>query len=178
MKTPQIAHIAAITKNHAIGEKGALLFKIKEDMYRFKALTLGSTVLMGRKTWESLPEKFRPLPLRTNMVISRNPHYRAPGAMVFTSVEHALAEVQTNKVFVIGGEEVYKQTIELADVLELTIVDTVMSADAFYPKFSRGDFNRKDFGTGQEGGLFYSFVKFTRKKKLTTDVLVSEDMAN
>ena len=178
MKTPQIVHIAAITKNHAIGEKGDLLFKIKEDMSRFKALTLGSTVLMGRKTWESLPEKFRPLPLRTNMVVSRNPDYKAPGATVFTDIEHALSEVVTNKVFVIGGEEIYKQTIELADVLELTIVDTVMSADAFYPKFTRGDFNRKDFGTSREGGLFYSFVKFTRKRKTSTDPADDENTSD
>lgn len=169
MKPPQIVHIAALTKNSAIGENGKLLFTIKEDMSRFKALTLGSTVLMGRKTWESLPDKFRPLPLRTNMVISRNPNYHAPGAMVFTDVDHALAEVTTNKVFIIGGEQIYKETIDRADVLELTIIETEVSADAFYPKFLRGDFYRKDFGTGREGDLVYSFVKFTRKGKTLTE---------
>jgi len=165
MDKPKIVHIAAITKNNAIGENGRLLFTIKEDMSRFKALTIGSTVLMGRKTWESLPDKYRPLPLRTNMVLSRDPQYTAPGAMVFTDIEHALAEVTTNKVFIIGGEQIYKETIDRADVLELTIIDTVMSADAFYPKFARGDFYRKDFGTGRDGGLHYAFTKFTRKKK-------------
>ena len=120
---------------------------------------------MGRKTWESLPDKYRPLPLRTNMVLSRDPRYTAPGATVFTDIEHALAEVTTNKVFIIGGEQIYRETIDRADVLELTIIDTVMSADAFYPKFARSDFYRKDFGTGRDGGLHYAFTKFTRKKK-------------
>lgn len=163
--TPQIVHIAAVTKNYAIGDKGELLFTIKEDMARFKALTLGSTVLMGRKTWESLPTKFRPLPLRTNMVITRNPQYQAPGALVFTDLDQALASVKTNKVFIIGGAEIYKATIARADVLELTIIDKEVSADAFYPQFLRGDFYRKDFGTGSADGVNYVFIKFTRKKK-------------
>src|SRR3990167_8903662 len=112
-----ITLIAAISKNNVIGTEGRLPWHIPEDMKHFKTLTMGKVVLMGRKTWESIPEKFRPLPGRTNVIITRQPDYPVPtGVQTFQSTDDALK----NDVMVIGGAEIYRQTIDRADRLEIT----------------------------------------------------------
>ena len=114
----EIVIIAAVARNRVIGKDNRLLWNIPEDMAHFKALTAGHTVVMGRKTWESLPPRFRPLPGRRNIVISRQPDYAAPGAEVADSLENALKlaslgpaadSMVAATVFIIGGEQIYRR---------------------------------------------------------------------
>ena len=137
---PHISLIAALgARTRAIGKDGKLLWHIPEDLRRFKALTEGHPVVMGRKTWESLPGKFRPLPARTNIVVTRQADYMAPGATVVDSLESALAAAASapgaDEIFVIGGGELYAAALPLASRLYLTLVDSDVPGDAFFPDY-------------------------------------------
>lgn len=122
--------IVAAGRDGAIGRRGSLIWRIPDDLRRFKRLTTGHPVIMGRKTWESLPK--RPLPGRLNIVVSRNPGYDAPGAVVVTSPQEALKAAGDAGPFVMGGEQIYRIFMSLADRIELTEVDdTCRDADAF-----------------------------------------------
>ena len=127
----RISIIAAVDHRMAIGFQNKLLFWLPNDLKRFKALTTGNTIIMGRKTFESLPKGA--LPNRRNVVLSSNPATECPGAEVFTSLEDALKSCQEEeKVYIIGGASVYRQAMPLADELCLTEVDdTAPEADAF-----------------------------------------------
>lgn len=132
---PEIIIIAAVARNRAIGKNNQLLWNIPEDMAHFKALTQGHAVLMGRKTWESLPERFRPLPGRRNIVITRQSDYAAPGAILASSIEQGIAAAQNaEKLFIIGGADIYAQAMALADRLEITEVDLEPDGDAWFPE--------------------------------------------
>ena len=133
--------IAALSKQtRAIGKNGELLFSIPEDMAHFKKLTSGHPVIMGRKTWESIPEKFRPLPLRTNIVVTRDTNYEAPGADIIHSFEEAVTFAQMQEggaeVWVIGGGELYTQSLPHADRLYLTLVDSDVEGDSSFPDYA------------------------------------------
>ncbi len=157
---PELILIAAVAANRAIGKDNRLLWQIPEDMAHFKSLTGGHTVLMGRKTWESLPERFRPLPGRRNLVVSRQAGYTAPGAELANSVDAALAlAADAEKIFVIGGEEIYRQTLALAQRLEITEVAQTPDADAWFPEISAADWQetRRDTRDG------YAFVSYRRR---------------
>lgn len=133
-----ITLIAAVAKNGCIGKNGKLAWRNKEDMARFKELTTGKTVLMGRKTWESIPAQFRPLPDRVNAVITRKADYAlAEGVLRFSSLEEALEALKDREVFVIGGAEIYAATLATADVLELTEIASDLEGDTFFPPFDR-----------------------------------------
>ncbi len=127
--------IAAVTKNGVIGKDNGLVWRNAEDMKRFKRLTTGKTVLMGRKTWESLPEKFRPLPDRVNVVITRRADFPLPqGVLRFGSVEQAVAELRgKGDICVIGGGEIYALALPLADKLEITHVNLEVEGDTRFP---------------------------------------------
>ena len=128
--------IVAVGKNGAIGKKGDLIWHIGEDLRHFKAVTTGYPVIMGRKTWESLPK--RPLPGRLNIVITGNADYKAEGAVVVDSVEKAVEAAGTGKAFVIGGAKVYEAFMPLADHLYLTVIDAEdPDADTFIDIDSR-----------------------------------------
>ena len=130
----------ARSRNGVIGRDGGLPWRLKSDMAIFRAVTMGKPVIMGRKTWESLPDVFRPLPGRRNIVISRNPAYDAPGATLAGSLEEAVRLAQDDaEVFVIGGAEIYRQALPLAQRLYLTEVARDFDADAFFPEFSASD---------------------------------------
>jgi dihydrofolate reductase len=133
-----ISIIAAMQKNRGIGFQNRLPWKIPEDMKRFKSLTLGHPVIMGRNTWESFPPRFRPLPDRTNIVLTRNAEWRADGAVVARSIEEALGIAKQspggNSVWIIGGVAVYEAALPLAGELWLTEVDAEEPADAFFPE--------------------------------------------
>jgi dihydrofolate reductase len=135
-KTPCISIIVAIGDNGEIGRSGDMIWHVSEDLKRFKAITTGHTVVMGRKTWESLPK--RPLPNRRNIVISRNADYEAPGAEVYTSLDDAIdAAVADAEIFIMGGGEIYKQTLPRATRLYLTRIHaTAQDADTFFPQIS------------------------------------------
>lgn len=137
---PDIVLIAAVGRNGVIGKDNALLWNLPEDMAHFRSLTAGQTVIMGRKTWESLPERFRPLPGRHNVVLSRQTGFQAPGATLAGSLEEAIASASkarpTQTLFVIGGEQIYQQAIALANRLEITEVALSPEGDAYFPTIS------------------------------------------
>jgi dihydrofolate reductase len=146
---PEIVIIAAVARNRVIGKDNQLLWHIPEDMAHFKALTAGHTVIMGRRTWESLPERFRPLPGRRNIVITRQAGYAAPGAELAGSLEKALELASTAAVtFIIGGEQIYTQAMAVADRLEITEVDLEPEGDAWFPEISANEWNRTMRATG------------------------------
>lgn len=132
-RPPELVLVAALGQNRVIGRDNQLCWHIPEDLARFKHLTAGEAVLMGRKTWESFPAAVRPLPGRQNVVVSRQPDYVAPGAQVANSLAAALALVDRERVFVIGGEQLYCLALPNADVLELTEVELAPPGDAFFP---------------------------------------------
>ena len=157
---PELILIAAVAANRAIGKDNRLLWQIPADMAHFKSLTNGHTVLMGRKTWESLPARFRPLPGRRNLVVSRQTDYSAPGAELAPSIESALTlATDAEKIFVIGGEEIYRQTLALAQRLEITEVHQTPDADAWFPEITAADWQETQRNP-QEG---YAFVTYLRR---------------
>ncbi len=157
---PEIVVIAAVARNRAIGKDNKLLWHIPEDMARFKTLTAGHTVIMGRKTWESLPPRFRPLPGRRNIVITRQPDYAAPGAELAASLENALKLASTaTLVFIIGGEQIYTQAMAIADRLEITEVDQKPEGDAWFPEIAAVDWGK----TAKTEGNGFAFVTYRRR---------------
>jgi dihydrofolate reductase len=123
----------AQARGGVIGADGGLPWHLPEDLARFRALTTGSTVVMGRATWESLPDAFRPLPGRRNVVLSRRPGFLAPGATVASSLEQALAGV-AGDVWVIGGASVYRSALPLADLAVVTEIDAAYDGDTLAPE--------------------------------------------
>jgi dihydrofolate reductase len=136
---PQLILIAAVARNGVIGKGGGLVFQDPIDQRHFRQATLGSPVVMGRKTWESLPERFRPLPGRRNIVVSRNPMLALRGAELAPSLEDALelAAADAPRVFVMGGAELYAQALPYADALMLTEVDADLEGDTWFPAWDR-----------------------------------------
>ncbi len=159
-----ISLIAAVAKNRALGKDGQLLWHLPEDMRYFRETTRGKPVIMGRKTWESLPDAFRPLPGRRNIVISRNPAYEAPGATLAGSLEDAIRLTQDDaEAFVIGGAEIYRQALPLAQRLYLTEVARDFAADAFFPEFSASDWTEISRSAVRNGaGLDFTFAVYQR----------------
>lgn len=142
---PEIVLIAAVAANRVIGRDNQLIWNIPEDMAHFKALTAGHTVLMGRKTWESLPPRFRPLPGRRNIVVSRQAGYAAPGAELAGSLEGGLQLAAGDaSVFVIGGADIYRQALPLADRLEITEVALSPEGDSWFPDIPAADWRLTD----------------------------------
>lgn len=156
----EIVIIAAVAKNRVIGKDNTLIWNIPADMAHFKALTTGQTVIMGRKTWESLPPRFRPLPGRRNIVISRQTDYAAPGAELADSLDAALQLVaRADIAFVIGGEQIYRQAMAVADRLEITEVDLEPEGDAWFPEIPAAEW-RKAATIPGEG---YTFVTYRQR---------------
>lgn len=153
--------IAAVAKNGVIGAGGKMPWHLSEDLKRFKRLTLGHPVVMGRKTWDSLG---RPLPGRENIVVSRSAT-SLPGAIVARSLDEALARCAgAGDAFVIGGGEVYAQALPRADVLDLTLLGRAFEGDARFPAFDPADWRE----TAREervapDGMPYAFVTYERR---------------
>ncbi len=138
MARGEIIILAAIAeKNRVIGKDGKLPWYISEDLKRFKRLTTGYPVLMGRKTFESIVERLgKPLPERRNIVLTSKSFAHYPGVETYPSIESALAALKSEeKIFVVGGERVFKETLQMADALELTIVEGDYEGDAFFPEY-------------------------------------------
>ena len=157
--------IAAVGKERELGLRGQLLWSIPDDMQHFKAVTAGHPVIMGRKTWESLPERFRPLPGRTNIVVTRQAAYAAEGAIIASSLEEARAAAArapgADEIFVIGGGELYREALPVADRLYLTLVDATAEADTLFPAYET-DFKIISDELG-EGAPPHRFATFVRK---------------
>lgn len=128
-----IGLIWAQAANGVIGRSNAIPWRIPEDMAHFRTVTAGATVLMGRRTWESLPARFRPLPGRRNLVLTRDPSFEADGAEVVRSLESALGG-DVGDVWVMGGADMYARTLPRADVIELTELRDAVHGDVFAPE--------------------------------------------
>ena len=131
-----ISIIVAVSENNVIGKDNTLIWHLPADMKYFKEKTSGHCVITGRKNYESIPEKFRPLPNRTNIIITRQNEYAAPGAIIVSSIEGAIEkakETGDNEIFIIGGAEIYKQSIHLTDKLYITKIRHSFDGDAFFP---------------------------------------------
>ncbi len=163
MKKNPVFIIAAVGKNGEIGKDNDLIWRIPEDLRRFKALTMGNTVIMGRQTFWSIGKK---LPGRFNIVLSRDPQFRAPGIWVRPSVDSALALAACfgKPVFVIGGRKVYESFMPLADKLYLTEIDArAPEADVYFPDFRPEEWEREQVSELQKKGtLSYRFVTYRR----------------
>lgn len=155
--------IAAVAANGAIGRDNGLLWQLPEDMAYFRQTTLGRPVIMGRKTWESLPPRFRPLPGRLNVVVSRNPAFQAPGAVLVHSLEEALEAAGGGEVFVIGGAELYAQSLARARRLYLTRVEDHPAADAFFPELSPAAWREVSRRPGGASDPAYAFLVLERQ---------------
>jgi dihydrofolate reductase len=161
---PIIALIAAVARNGAIGRDNALLWHEPADQRHFRRVTMGCPVIMGRKTWDSLPVRFRPLPGRRNLVVSRNPALQCPGAEMAASLGAALTMVQdAPRVFVIGGGELYAQALPQARELWLTEIDADLPGDTFFPAWDRSAFVEVESTPGESAdGTRYRFVTCRR----------------
>ena len=158
---PKISIISAIAKNRAIGKKDKLLWHIGEDLKRFKKLTTGRPVIMGRKTFESIGGA---LPHRTNIVVTHHEHFKVPGVVVAHSLKDAIKaaeSVEDDEIFIIGGGQIYEQAIKLADKLYLTIVEGEYDADTFFPDYS--DFKKVVYEEPRTSeGYKYKFLELER----------------
>lgn len=164
----RLSLIAAVAANLAIGKDNRLLWHLPEDMRHFRETTRGKPVIMGRKTWESLPAAFRPLPGRLNVVVTRNPAYAAPGAVLAGSLEAALETAQAasggaDEAFVIGGAQLYQEALPLAQQVYLTEVDLAPEGDVFFPEIPAGqwvEISRE--AQRSAAGVDFAFVRYQR----------------
>ena len=164
-KRPEIVIIAAVTRDGALGKDGDLLYHISADLRRFKSLTLGHPVIMGRKTFQSFPNG--PLPGRLNVVITRNKDFEYPGIKTASSLDEAVSEcIGNDKIFVIGGGRIYAEALSLASCLELTVIEVDRpDADTFFPFYENGDWEiveESESQTDPRSGVDYRFVTLRR----------------
>jgi dihydrofolate reductase len=157
--------IAAVSENNALGKDNQLLWHLPEDFNRFKTLTSGHYIIMGRKTFESFP---KPLPNRTHIIITRQPNYQAPqGCVVVSSLEKAMELCPANEeAFVIGGGEIYQQALNIVDKIDVTRVHTSIDADTFFPEIDTNiwklvfeEFHPKD----EKHAFDFTFLTYVRR---------------
>jgi dihydrofolate reductase len=166
----EIVLIAGVADNGVIGAQGAIPWRQKSDMQRFKAMTMAKPVVMGRKTFMSFPR--RPLPVRTNIVVTRDHDFRAPGAVVTSSLAEALVIARGDalrrsaaEIAVIGGAEIYAQAMPLADRLEITEVHARPDGDTVFPAIDRSVWKqvaREDHASGPDNDAAFSYVTWRR----------------
>jgi len=134
--TPRIAYVVAMDENRLIGRNNDLPWRLPDDMAWFRRHTIGKPCLMGRKTYDSLPVRFRPLPGRLNIVVTRNADYEAPGAVVVHSVEDALrAAGEVEEIIVVGGADLFRRLMPVVDRLYLTRIHGAAEGDVFFPEY-------------------------------------------
>ncbi|MBQ0935048.1 dihydrofolate reductase [Ideonella paludis] len=163
---PRLVLIAAMAHDRVIGRDNQLAWHLPEDMAHFRRSTQGYPVLMGRKTWESLPERFRPLPGRRNVVLTRQAGYDAPGAEVVHTLAEALARfTPSDTVFVIGGAQIYAEALPHAQRLLLTELDVAVPGDAQFPAWPAADFrevSRETHHAAAPNDFDFAFVCYER----------------
>lgn len=161
-RKPRVSLIAAVAANGVIGSDNTLPWRLPEDLKRFKALTLGHSIIMGRRTHESIG---RPLPGRRNLIVSRNPAYRAEGCETVTSLEQAIAKsgASADEVFVIGGAQIYAEALPLAYRLYLTEIQRAFSGDAVFPDIDKSRWKEaaRERHVAPDG-LAFDFVTYER----------------
>ena len=159
-----ITIIAAIGNHRELGKNNDLIWHLPNDLKRFKKVTSNHCVIMGRKTFESLG---KPLPNRTNIIITRNRNFNAEGCVIVNSLDDAIraATKVDNNPYILGGAEIYKQAIKIANVLDLTLVDASLEADVFFPEIDLTIWKetaRQDFKADEKHQYNYSFVTYQR----------------
>ncbi len=163
MKT--IKAIVAVDENGAIGRQGDLLCHLPADMRHFKETTMGHSIVMGRKTFESFPR--RPLPGRQNLVITRSAGWQYPGVTVAHSLEQAIAMAETDTVFIIGGAQIYEQALPVVDVLHLTLIHARWaSADVYFPALDPNQWQeveRQHHTSDHRNAYEYDFITLKRR---------------
>lgn len=159
-----ISIIAAVGQNRAIGKDNKLLWHISADLKKFKSLTTGHAIIMGRKTFESIG---KPLPNRTNIIVSRNENYKIDGCITLNSLDNALKQAKDeSEVFIIGGGELYKQALPLAHKMYLTMVFDDFDADTFFPEFDEDEWivlNEIVVLPDESNSYHYAFKEYQRK---------------
>ncbi len=161
---PRLNLIYAQASNGVIGRNNTIPWRLPEDMAHFKQLTLGCPVVMGRKTWDSLPPKFRPLPGRTNIVITRQAGWQAEGAVRAGDLQAALAAAsEAPDVWVIGGSQIYAQALPLAHRVEVTEIGRAFDGDAYAPPLDAGLHEVARTVHVAADGLPYAFVTYERR---------------
>ena len=168
-KKPSLSIIVAVAENLAIGKDNDLLWHLSGDLKRFKKLTTGHPVVMGRRTWESLPK--RPLPERRNIVLTQNPDFKAEGAEVVHSVNGLFAALKDcdDEVFVMGGASIYKLLFPFTNRLYVTRIYREFDGDVFFPVIDMSEFNLVNLGDpmfDEESGLDYAYEEYDRKMGL------------
>ncbi len=162
---PAISLIWAMAENRVIGRNNRLPWHLSADLQHFKRLTLGKPIVMGRKTWESLPGL---LPKRQHIVVTGNRDYRAEGALVVHSVDEAVAAAgDAQEIMIVGGGAFYAQMLPRADRLYLTLVHTEVEGDAWFPEFDLSawrEVGREDFSADEKNCFAYSFITLEREK--------------
>jgi len=170
MQKPRISIAVALGKdrknNHVIGHGNELVWRIPDDMKRFKQLTMGHPVIMGRKTFESILQSLgKPLPGRTNIVVTRDPHYTHEDTVITHSLEEALGKARAldnEEIHIGGGAELYKQALPFVDKLYLTLIDDTREGDTYFPPYEE-EFTKKTFEETREyNGLKYTWVDLER----------------
>lgn len=167
----RVSMIAAVARNLTIGKDNDLPWKLPDDMKFFMNTTKGHYVIMGRRNYDSLHEKFRPLPNRTNIVVTRQRDFKAPGCVVTHNVNDALALARNGnetEAFVIGGAEIYKLALPDADRLYLTEIEAAVEGDTFFPSFSKHDWketSRTHHAADEKHKFAFDFVIYDRIKK-------------
>ena len=164
-----ITIIAAIATNNALGKDNDLIWHLPADLKRFKKVTSGHHILMGRKTYESIG---KPLPNRTTVIITRNKEYKAAGCMVVDSIEKAIEVAKAAaQVFIIGGAQIYQQAMNsnLVDRLDITEVHHAFDADVYFPEITSEDWiqvSKEDFMADDKNKYDYSFVSYKKRSRL------------
>jgi len=163
-----ISIIVAVANNNVIGKDNTLIWHLPADMKFFKEKTSGHCIITGRKNYESIPEKFRPLPNRTNIVITRQKNYEAPGAIVVGSIEEAIEKAKQttdNEIFIIGGAEIYKQALPYVDKIYFTKIYHEFNGDVFFPKIEPSEWKEtfRTKGTIDEKNKYeHDFITFEK----------------
>ena len=160
-----VSAIAAVAENGTIGRDGDLPWHLPDDLNYFQRTTKGRYVITGRKNYESIPPKYRPLKGRTNIVVTRNPAYEAPGALVKPSLESALASARSageEEVFIIGGGEIYKQLLSATDRIYLTEIQKDVEGDTKFPEFNEDEFE-ETARSHRDHPIPFDFVTYERR---------------
>lgn len=155
-----ISIIVATSKNRVIGNNNSLIWKLPADLKRFKQITTGNTIVMGRKTYESIG---KPLPNRRNIIITRDTNYLVDNCEIVNSIEEALM-LCNNDCFIIGGGEIYKQSIDIADKIYLTLVQEDFEGDTYFPEIGKEwtKVGREDFEPDEKNAHKYSFINYEK----------------
>ncbi|MCB0487625.1 MAG: dihydrofolate reductase [Cyclobacteriaceae bacterium] len=166
----KISLIAALSQNRVIGKNNDLPWRLPDDMKYFMETTSGHHVIMGRKNYDSLPEKFKPLPNRINIVVTRQKGFKAAGCEIVHSIEEGVEigrKAEERELFIIGGAEIYKASLAVADCLYLTEIDAIIEGDTYFPEINPSEWrevSRKRHEADQKHKHAFDFVVYDRKE--------------